>query len=227
MTANLKYDLVIFDLDGTLVDSRADLAAAVNHVRRAMGLPELPFDVVCGFIGEGARRLVQRSLGPENEPRLEEALATFFEYYGAHLLDRTRPYPDIPETLRALNDQGLVLAVATNKPEAMSRAILDGLALSPLFSGLVGGDTLGVRKPDPAAIFDLTGRLGVPRARTLFVGDSGIDEQTARAAAVEFCGVAWGLRPADLRAAGAPMIEAAGELLGVVRCGVHPAAVLV
>lgn len=224
---DLKYDLVIFDLDGTLVDSRADLAAAVNRVLRAMALPELPFEVVCGFIGEGARRLLQRSLGPSNECRVDEALASFFADYGEHLLDRTRPYPGVPEVLRALADLGLALTVATNKPEAMSRAILDGLGLLPLFSGLVGGDTLGVRKPDPAAVFELTGRAAVPRERTLFVGDSGIDVETARVAGVAFCGVAWGIRPGDLRAAGVPTIEAAAELLDVVRRGVHPAGVLV
>jgi phosphoglycolate phosphatase len=211
------YDHVIFDLDGTLADTRIDLSNAVNHVRRSLGLGDLPVDVVCRMVGEGARTLVQRALGPEPGCSIEDALARFLEYYGVHLLDHTRAYPGVSELLAALAERGVRLSVLTNKPAAMSRAILDGLGLSGYITHLIGGDSLPVRKPDPAAIERLCQLAGVGAARTLVVGDSAIDMQTARAAGVAFCGVAWGLAPDTLRAVGAaPIIEHPAELLRVV-----------
>ena len=143
------FEHVVFDLDGTLVDSRLDLSAAVNHVLRTFGLPELPLETVCQYIGQGARVLVQRALGPAHEGRLDEGLEVFLTYYGTHLLDHTVAYDGIPETLAALADAGVVLSVLTNKPAAMSRAILDGLRLLSHFAAVVGGDSLPLRKPDP------------------------------------------------------------------------------
>lgn len=214
------YDHLIFDLDGTLVDSRADLAAAVNHMLRTLGLAELPPATVCEYIGEGARMLVQRALGPARRERLEDGLQVFLGYYGTHLLDCTRPYDGIPETLTALTEHGVVLTVLTNKPEAMSRAILDGLGLSSHFAAVVGGDSLPVRKPDPAGIGTLLSATRTLPERTLLVGDSLVDVETARAARVAFCGVAWGLRIADLRAARLErLIDHPSELLRVIERG--------
>lgn len=211
-----RYDHVVFDLDGTLVDSAADLTAAVNEVRRSFGLAVLPGATVTGYIGEGVRRLVERAL-PADEARLDEALRRFMTYYGAHLLDATRPYPGIAEMLTALVGRGVILSVLTNKPTALSRAILDGLGLLPHFVAVIGGDALDTRKPDPAGLVSLRGFTNTPSARMLVVGDSAIDLQTARAAGFDFCGVAWGFRPADLRAAGAQRIVATpAELLDVV-----------
>lgn len=208
---------MIFDLDGTLVDSRADIAAAVNHMLRTLGLPELPLATVCEYIGEGARMLVQRALGPAHRARLEDGLPVFLGYYGTHLLDCTRPYDGIPETLTALAEHGVVLTLLTNKPEAMSRAILDGLGLSSYFAAVVGGDSLAVRKPDSAGVELLLIATGTSRTGTLLVGDSLIDVATARAAQLAFCGVAWGLRPADLVAAGIePIIDRPSQLVGLV-----------
>lgn len=214
------FEHAIFDLDGTLVDSRCDLTAAVNHMLRTRGLAELPLETVCGYIGEGARVLVQRALGPAHHDQLDASLAVFLAYYGAHLLDHTRPYDGIPEALTALAARGMVLSVLTNKPTAMSRTILDGLGLLPRFTAVIGGDSLAVRKPEPAGIDYLLTATGTSRERTLLIGDSLIDVATARAAQVAFCGVAWGLRHADLIAARVePIIAHPSQLVRVVEAG--------
>jgi phosphoglycolate phosphatase len=216
----LAYEHVAFDLDGTLIDSRADLAAAVNHVMRALALPELPPPTLYAYVGEGARVLVERALGPAHQDRLEEGVALFMVYYGAHLLDATRPYPGMVEALAALAGRRAALSVLTNKPVAMSRTILAGLGLLPRFVDVVGGDSLPTRKPDPAGLYHLRALTGTARERTLLVGDSGIDVRTARAAGVGFCGVAWGLSPEGLAAAGPERVIAEpAELLAVVERG--------
>jgi phosphoglycolate phosphatase len=214
------FEHVVFDLDGTLVDSRRDLTTAVNHMLRAFGLAELPLETVCQYIGEGARILVQRALGPTRQAQLDEGLAVFLTHYGAHLLDTTRPYDGIPQALAALTARGVVLSVLTNKPAVMSRTILDGLELLPCFAAVIGGDSLAVRKPDPAGIDCLLAATRTSRARTLLVGDSLIDVTTAHAAQVAFCGVAWGLRRADLVAARIErVIDHPQQLVRVVESG--------
>jgi phosphoglycolate phosphatase len=214
------FEHVVFDLDGTLVDSRADLAAAVNHVLRGFGLPELSVETLSGYVGEGARVLVQRALGPARQELVAPALDVFLTYYGAHLLDATRAYPGIPEALEALGRRGVALSVLTNKPVAMSRAILAGLEIASRFVDVVGGDSLPVRKPDPAGVEHLRARTGTPRTRVLLVGDSPIDVRTARAAEVAFCGVGWGLAPDALRAAWPePLVAHPAELVALVERG--------
>jgi len=218
--AGVAYEHVAFDLDGTLIDSRADLAAAVNHVLRTLGLPERPPPTLYAYVGEGARVLVQRALGPEHQDRLEVGVATFMDCYAAHLLDATRPYPGVSDLLTALAERRVALSVLTNKPVAMSRAVLDGLGLSVHFVDIIGGDSLPVRKPDPAGLDHLRARTATARERMLLVGDSGIDVCTARAGGVAFCGVAWGLTPENLRAARPErMIEHPAELVHVVERG--------
>jgi len=199
--AGLVYEHVAFDLDGTLVDSRADLSAAVNHVLRRLGLAELPPTTLYRYVGDGARVLVERALGPAHQDRAEAAVEAFMAYYAAHLLDTTRPYPGVEDMLAALAARGVACSVLSNKPEAMSRAILDGLGLAARFVAIVGGDTLPVRKPDPAGLERLRAVTRTARERTLLVGDTAIDVGTARAAGVAFCGVAWGLAPEALEAA--------------------------
>jgi phosphoglycolate phosphatase len=213
----VRFAHVIFDLDGTLVDSSADLTAAVNHVLGRLGLPPLLRSTVCAYVGEGVRVLVQRALGPAHQARLDNAVKMFLAYYGAHLLDHTRAYPGIPETLEGLAARAVQLSLFTNKPVAFSRAILDGLGLLPRFRAVLGGDSLPAGKPDPGGVVFLQALTGCPLERTLLVGDSPIDLRTARAAGVAFCGAAWGLQPATLRAA-APerIIDAPADLLSVV-----------
>jgi phosphoglycolate phosphatase len=195
------FEHIIFDLDGTLIDSRVDLSLAVNHVLRTFGLRELPVETVSQYVGEGARVLVQRALGPAHAAQLDDGLGIFLAYYGAHLLDHTRPYDGIAEALAALAGQRIKLSVLTNKPELLSRSILAGLDLSVHFTAVVGGDSLSARKPDPGGVAYLLAATRTARTRTLLVGDSLIDLQTAQAAQIDFCGVCWGLRHADLRAA--------------------------
>ncbi|HZP43829.1 MAG TPA: HAD-IA family hydrolase [Candidatus Binatia bacterium] len=218
--SRLAFEHVAFDLDGTLVDSRADLAAAVNYVMRRLGLPEVPPPRLYTYVGEGARVLVERALGPAHRDRLEEGVALFMPWYAEHLLDATRPYPGMVEALAALAERGAALSVLTNKPVAMSRAILDGLGLSARFVDVIGGDSLPTRKPDPAGLERLRAATGTARDRMLLVGDSAIDVRTARAGGVAFCGVAWGLAPDALRAA-APerTIAHPAELVAVVERG--------
>jgi phosphoglycolate phosphatase len=213
----VRFAHVAFDLDGTLIDSRHDLASSVNHVLRTMRLPEIDPETLYGYVGEGARVLVERALGPERRTRLEEGVALFMEYYGEHLLDATRPYPGMVALLDALAGRDVALSVLTNKPIGLSRAILDGLGLTPCFAGVIGGDSLPTRKPDPAGLDELRRLTGTARERTLLVGDSGVDVATARAGGVAFCGVSWGLSPAALHAA-APerIVDDAADILEMV-----------
>ncbi len=221
-SAGLVYEHVAFDLDGTLVDSGADLSAAVNHVLRGLGLPELPLATLSRYVGDGARVLVERALGPAHRDRLAEGVEAFMTYYAAHLLDATRPYPGVEESLAALAAHGVACSVLTNKPEAMSRAILEGLGLAACFVAIVGGDSLPVRKPDPAGLERLRALTRTARERMLLVGDSGIDVRTARAGGVAFCGVAWGLAPEALAAAQPERIIAhPRELVTLVAGGVR------
>jgi phosphoglycolate phosphatase len=191
--------LIVFDLDGTLVDSSRDLAAAVNVTldRVAPGTAPLPLDEVRSFIGEGAGRLIARSLARAGLVLAPEAvLPVFLDCYGQRLLDTTRPYPGIVEALDALRPR--TLAVLTNKPGAMSRSILDGLALSARFLRVYGGGDFPTRKPDPQGLRRLLEDAAVEPQEAVLVGDSAIDVLTARAAGVRSVGVAWGFDRASL-----------------------------
>jgi phosphoglycolate phosphatase len=192
--------LVVFDLDGTLIDSSRDLATAVNRTlaRVAPGASSLSEDTVRSFIGSGARVLVTRSLARAGVDRpVEEVLPVFLETYAGCLLDATRLYPGTEEALDAL--AGRSLAVLTNKPGAMSRAILEGLGVAGRFFRVYGGDDLAVRKPDPAGLARLAAEAGVGAAETVMVGDSGIDVRTGRAAGAYTVGVTYGFDAPSFR----------------------------
>jgi phosphoglycolate phosphatase len=213
----LRYEHVAIDLDGTLIDSRADLAAATNHVLASFGLATLAPDAIFALVGEGARRLVGRALGPAHADLVDEGVARFLTYYGAHLLDSTRLYPGVAEALEALATTGATLSVLSNKPAGLSRTILAGLGVEGMFRAVVGGDSLPSRKPDPAGLDYLRGLTGTPRERTIVVGDSPVDLATAAAGGTDFCGVGWGLVPAALRAAKPErIVEKPDELVRVV-----------
>jgi phosphoglycolate phosphatase len=201
--------LAVFDLDGTLVDSVDDLAASVNHALRVVGLPPRTREEVRGFIGEGARVLLERAVSPHQE-RLEPALAAWRAHYEAHLLDRTCPYPGIPAALAGARRP---LAVLTNKPGEMARRILAGLGLSPRFAAVVGGDE-APRKPDPTGVRALLAQAGARAEDAVLIGDSVVDAATARAAGLRFVGVTWGLGAReDLARAGAvALVDRAEEL---------------
>jgi len=190
---------VVFDLDGTLVDSATDLALAVNHALRGLDLPERPAAEIATFVGEGAARLMERAVAPRLD-LLEPGLALWWEHYRAHLLDHTRLYPGMAELLR---DARLPLAVHTNKPGSLARQILEGLGVRGRFDEVLGGDE-APRKPDPSGTRALLRRLGLPPQEALYVGDSVVDLELARAVPMPLLSVTWGLVPEErLRAAGA------------------------
>jgi phosphoglycolate phosphatase len=189
---------VAFDLDGTLVDSRLDLAEAVNRARADLGLPPLAVAQVLGMVGEGARNLVRRALGGDPEPALlERAFESFLAHYDRVCLERTRPFPGVDGLVRRLAGR-LPLAVVTNKPERFSRRIVEHLGWGALFAAVIGGDTLPVRKPDPAVLRLAAERLGVAPGELLLVGDSRVDAEAAEGAGARLVLVAWGFaRPAE------------------------------
>jgi phosphoglycolate phosphatase len=191
--------LVVFDLDGTLVDSCRDLASAVNRALAtvAPGHPPLPLQTVRSFVGDGAAMLVSRSLAQAGLAiPVETVLPVFLDCYGGVLLDTTLPYPGVPEALQALSDR--MLAVLTNKPGDMSRTILEGLGLSQHFFGIVGGGDVAGKKPDPGGLRALMSAAGASARETVMVGDSAVDVATARAAGTRVVGVTYGLAPASL-----------------------------
>ncbi len=195
--------LLVFDLDGTLVDSSRDLAAATNAAlqRVAPGTPEIPLPVVISFVGEGARVLVERALRHARSGMpVDEVLPVFFDCYSQRLLDTTRLYDGIQEALEAL--AGQTLAVLTNKPGHFSRRILEGLGVAPSFARIWGAGDVPARKPDPGGLLRLADELGARPAEVWMVGDSAIDVRTAQAAGVRVAGALWGLDPPALRAAG-------------------------
>jgi phosphoglycolate phosphatase len=191
--------VAIFDLDGTLVDSREDIHRAVAHALKALGLPPRSLEEVTAFVGEGAARLVARAIAPE-EHLLDPALSLWRAHYQEHLLDHTRLYPGIEAVLASAR---WLLAVHTNKPGAMARRILDGLGVLGRFAEVVGGDE-APRKPDPSGTLEILSRLGARPDEAVFIGDSRVDRATAAAAGVRFVPVAWGFVPvSELAADGA------------------------
>ncbi|MGB8929982.1 MAG: HAD hydrolase-like protein [Anaeromyxobacteraceae bacterium] len=179
--------VAVLDLDGTLVDSFADLSASVNHALRAVGLAARPPSEIRAFIGEGSRLLIQRAVDPHLH-LLEPALEAWWEHYERHCLDRTALFPGMAE---ALAGAGRVLAVHTNKPGRLARKILDGLGVGARFAAVLGGDE-APRKPDPRGTLDLVARLGGTPSDAVFIGDSLIDAGTAAAAGIPLVAVTWG-----------------------------------
>lgn len=181
--------LAVFDLDGTLVDSRADLVSSANEMLVSFGATPLQADDVAGFVGDGAKMLVARSLRAAGVPtgQLGTALERFLEIYNGRLLETTKPYDGIAALIDDAVDLGVVIAVITNKPEIPTLKILDHFNLTMSFGWVIGGDGKFPRKPDPASLNWLITDAGAERSRTLFVGDSQIDADTARAAGTQFC----------------------------------------
>ena len=204
---------VIYDLDGTLVDSRDDLADSVNAMLGRLGLPQHDPKVIHGFIGEGAERLIRRSLGPTHDERYAEAAPIWREEYSKRLLARTRLYPGVEALLRLPPD---ARAVLTNKPGDFARQILEGLGVAAAFRAVLGGDEIR-RKPSPQGLLRLCATLGAAPGEALLVGDSAVDLATGRAAGVRTCAVTWGLGERAALASADYLCDtpsALGELLG-------------
>ncbi len=207
-------DLVIFDLDGTLIDSSRDLANAVNATRAHLGLAPIENETVYSYVGNGAPVLIRKALGPEYaDEEVQSALEYFLAYYREHMLDNTVLYPGVREALDQFRSAGLTMAVLTNKPVRFSQGIVDGLGLGAHFRRVYGGNSFEQKKPHPVGIETLMSEAGAAREETLMVGDSSVDVQTARNARVTACGVTWGFQP-DTFAAWPPdfLVNTAGEL---------------
>ena len=189
-------NLLIFDLDGTLIDSKLDLVHSVNAMREMMHLPPIGEAIVASYVGNGAPVLVRRALGPEaSTADVERAHQYFLGYYREHMLDNTRLYPGVREALDRLHAAGSKMAVLTNKPVRFSQALIQGLGLGDHFFQVYGGNSFAHKKPNPVGIEALMEESGAPRERTIMVGDSYVDVRTARNAGVKACGVSYGFQP--------------------------------
>lgn len=192
-------DLLIFDLDGTLVDSKLDLVHSVNGTREHFGLPPLDTELVSSFVGNGAPVLIRKAMGPEySEEELKRALEYFLGYYREHMLDHTTLYPGVRESLDRLKADGVCLTVLTNKPVRFSRDILAGLGVAGQFFRIYGGNSFDQKKPDPTGVKVLLSEAEIAAERSLMVGDSAVDVLTARNAAIRICGVTYGFQPETL-----------------------------
>jgi len=204
-----SIQLVIFDLDGTLIDSRLDLVHSVNAALRHIGRPELAEDVIASYVGDGAPILIQRALGGEaaDEALIRKGLEFFLAYYREHKLDHTTVYPGIAEALAAIqnhtnqnpsNGTPRKLAVLSNKPVKPSQAIVDALGLGKFFSQVYGGNSFATKKPDPEGARMLLEESGVSAEHAVMVGDSHTDVETGRNAGMWTIGVTYGFAPHTL-----------------------------
>lgn len=193
--------LVIFDLDGTLIDSRLDLIHSVNAMLGHFGRPELPGEVVASYVGDGAPMLVRRALGdPEDEWFVREALEYFLAFYREHKLDHTVVYSGIPEALEKIHGNGIrrKMAVISNKPVNPSRAIVEALGLNRFFVSVYGGNSFETKKPDPLGVNTILKETATAPKNAMIVGDSSIDVFTGRNAGIATCGVTYGFAPHSL-----------------------------
>lgn len=189
--------LVIFDLDGTLLNTIADLAQSTNHALAALGYPTHEESAYNFMVGNGINKLFERAL-PEGEKTEENVLRVrkeFIPYYDVHNADKSRPYPGMPELLNLLQEEGMQLAVASNKYQSATEKLIAHYFPSIRFTAVLG-QREGVNvKPDPSIVHEIIGIANVTREEVLYVGDSGVDMQTAANAGVTACGVTWGFRP--------------------------------
>lgn len=198
---------VIFDLDGTLIDSRLDLVHSVNAALRHINRPELPEDVIAGYVGDGAPILIQRALGGEavEQALVRKGLEFFLSYYREHKLDHTTVYDGVREALASIQRSGngvpRKLAVLTNKPVNPSRAIIDALGMGSHFSQIYGGNSFSTKKPDPEGALKLVAEAGVKPEQAAIVGDSHVDVRTGRNAGLWTVAVTYGFAPHTLEVA--------------------------
>ena len=195
---------LVFDLDGTLVDTAPDLVASTNHILDHLGLPRVDELTLRPFVGHGAKHMIEKAIGPAAEamsPAEHDALlARYLDYYGDHIADASRPFDGLVPLLQRLKEGGTRLAVCTNKMERMSRLLLDALDLSRYFDAVAGRDTLGAAKPHPDALLGTIGLAGGDKRRAIMIGDTGVDVATAQAAGVPVIAVSFGYTETPVRA---------------------------
>jgi 2-phosphoglycolate phosphatase len=204
-----RFDAALFDLDGTLLDTLEDLGSAVNRVMSARGFPTHPMSSFNYFVGEGARTLIERSLPPghRDAATVDALLDDYRKDYGRSWNVTTKPYAGIPELLEELQRRGLALGVLSNKPHGMTVKCIEGYLAKFPFKAVLGQRDDVAKKPDPAGAFEAARLMGVAPDRVLYLGDTGVDMQTARAAGMFALGVTWGFRPEiELRENGASAI---------------------
>lgn len=216
----MNYDAIFFDLDGTVIDSLQDIVDAVNHTMRRFGLPEADPAALRPHLGWGVSTLMQRWLPGLTDAQREAVLACYQPYYAAHAADKSRPFPGIPEALARLRDDGLALAILSNKPDAAVRPLARAYFADTV--SLAVGEIAGVRrKPDPDMLERAAERLGVELRRCLYVGDSEVDVDTARNAGIDCLCVSWGFRTrAQLAEAGAThIVDTPEEMVAFIENG--------
>ena len=211
----MKYQAVIFDLDGTLTDTLADLADAINYAIGKFNCPAHPTEAYKQMIGSGLRNAISKALGSDKDHLIDEGLVIMKERYSQTCLDKTVLYDGISETVSKLHDMGIKMAVLTNKDQELARKIVSHFFEDDTFKCVIGAKNGYPVKPAPDKTFEVLGTLSAKPAQTIFVGDSGVDIQTAKAAGVFSVGVSWGLRGAgELKEHNADkIIDAAAELL--------------
>lgn len=213
-------ELIIFDLDGTLLNTIADLAQSVNHALQQLGFPTHEEAAYNFMVGNGINKLFERAL-PEGEKTEENVLRVrelFIPFYSEHKMDKSRPYPGIPELLKTLQEQGKLIAIASNKYQAGTEALINYYFPDIKFAA-VFGQREGINpKPDPTVVYDILEITGVAKENVLYIGDSGVDMQTAINSGITSCGVTWGFRPlAELESfATNHIVSTAEEILALV-----------
>ena len=198
--------LIIFDLDGTLIDSKNDIADSVNYTLKRLHLPSLQNSLIYSYVGNGVLPLLEKVISCSNKKsNLENALKVFRKHYEEHLLDSTRLYPGVMEILKHFSDVNMGLV--SNKPERFVKKILKGLNVDCFFPVVIGGDTLKTKKPDPQGVNMIRNRFGADLHETVIVGDGGVDIETGKEAGIHTCGVSYGLRDRK------ELVEAGAEII--------------
>lgn len=215
----VAYSLIIFDLDGTLIDSLPDIAASLNQAIGEVGRSPLSMPEVKEIVGSGARDLVAQALGSTRGHLVDETLARYRQIYRQNPIAHSTVYPGVMETLGKLSEQSIKLAVATNKPGMIARQVVDALGLGSFFFAVLGEDDVGARKPDPKMLELLIEQAGVTQAQTLFVGDSEVDQETTVRLGADFCSVGYGYAhdQAVMKAGARYHVDHFSELVSIVR----------
>jgi len=212
-----KVKLVIFDLDGTLVDTSDDLTASLNFAITKLGIPPLSVSETVALVGEGLTRLLEKVLEPQGlMEHHAQAMEDFLEHYSAHLTDKSRPYPGVKDTLNKLEKSGIAMAVLSNKREDLSRRLLDELGVGKYFSLIAGSNTVPEKKPSPEAVKFVLRKFKCEPFQALVVGDSSFDIEAGRNAGVRVVAATWGFRPREVLGDADRLIERFEELLPIV-----------
>jgi phosphoglycolate phosphatase len=216
MSGELKG--VLFDLDGTLIDSKRDIAAAANSARLHFGMSPLPLETVLGYVGRGIENLNRKTLGTEDAQRLAEGLEVLKAYYREHCVDHTAVYPGAKELLGKLKSCGLKLGLVSNKPHEFTLITLDKLELAPYFTAVLGADGVSRKKPDPEPLLEALRRMGVSPREAVMIGDSPVDTEAARAAGMRVGLVSHGFVPREEMSASHPdwLVDSLKEFMKIL-----------